>query len=923
MNFSIDIAIFLSFLALNLIVGLIYGQGVKNIQDYALGGRNFSTGALVATLVATLTTGSGFFIMLSKTYSDGIYYILASSGIAISLLITAIFFIPRMKEFLGKTSVAEAMGDIYGKHIRIIVAVAGIIGTIGMIAVQFKAFGNIFHYFLGFPEIFSIILAGSVVTIYSAFGGVRSVTFTDVLQFATFGVAIPLVGLLIWHQIYQMEGFSLLLALEDPKFDIRLVFDINNHKSWEMLPIFLYFAMPMLEPTFCQRIFLGRDVQQVKKAFIIAAAICLLLRLAIEWIPFLIYNVDPTIAPNQLLSYIIDHYTYPGLKGLIIVSITALAMSTADSIINSSSVLFSHDVCHPLNLVVKRELLVSRFFGFALGVGAMALAINGGDLLSIILTSTSFYTPIVVPPLALTILGFRSSTKSVLIGIGVGFITVCVWKLFEIQMDCIIFATIANLIALIASHYLLKQPGGWVKKVDDQISANKAHKLNYYQRLIKAVKAFSLTAFLRKQAPLSELTYTGFGVYSILCTFTAMYSTENELLGIHGRVIFTIYQIMLVTGFLITLYPVWPPRIKNQIFIQAWFNLAIFYMLAVFSIFFVLLSKFTTLQCMVFTMNTVIVITLAGWRVGGGMMFLGSYLGLQLYKYCFYQEVPLTADFAPQALILYALLLLSSVVVIFLKPTQDYRELLDEKIDYLTSNINDYKVELYKALELKYEFLRNLQHEARTPITGITSMAQVIDESYDKIPEEKRRKAIHDIALNAERLETYVNNLIDLSKLSSLKYDLKLEEVNLSALLEQKIKRISKLYIPDNEQDSRQFILNITPDIMKRCDEYYIGRTIENIIMNAIQFCQKGKIEITLSQDEGVIKFSVKDQGIGIPKENLKDIFGAFTTSMKTKTASGGRGVGLALAKTVVELHAGYIKAESDEKSWTKVSFVF
>ena len=85
MNFNIDIAIVIGFLILTLVVGLGHGQKVKNIKDYALGGRNFSTGALVATIVATYASGSGFFVTLSKTYSDGFYYMFASAGIGVSL----------------------------------------------------------------------------------------------------------------------------------------------------------------------------------------------------------------------------------------------------------------------------------------------------------------------------------------------------------------------------------------------------------------------------------------------------------------------------------------------------------------------------------------------------------------------------------------------------------------------------------------------------------------------------------------------------------------------------------------------------------------------------------------------------------------------------------------------------------------------
>ncbi len=921
MHLTLDTGIFLAFLALNLVVGLYYGRGVKTIQDYALGGRNFSTGALVATLVATAASGSGFFIMLSKTYSDGFYYVIAGAGMAISFYITAIFFIPKMGEFLGKTTIAEAMGDLYGKHVRIIVAVAGTIGSMGIIAVQFKAFGNIFHYFLGFPEIFSILLAGSVVTIYSAFGGIRSVTFTDVLQFVTFGVAIPLVGLLIWHQLYETESFSVMAAFEHPKFDISAVFNIGNPKMWEMVPIFLYFAMPMLEPTFCQRIFIGRNVAQVKKAFILAAVIFFLVRLSIEWIPFLVFNVDPNIPPNHLLSYIIDHYTYTGLKGLIIISITALAMSTADSFINSSSVLFSNDICKPLNIVTKNELIIPRIFAFALGVGSVVLALSATDLLSIILGAASFYTPIVVPPLGLTILGFRSSAKSVLIGMASGFVTVVVWNLLDIETDCIIFATLVNLIFLMGSHYLLKQPGGWVGIKDtrylDELRDKKARSRT---KFIKSIKEFSFAAFLKNHSPSSELTYTGFGVYCIFYTFTTMYSTQHNLRGEQGGTILLMYQIMLVTGVVMALYPIWPPRIKNEIVVQSWWNIAIFYMLSLFSMFFVLLSEFTSLQCMVFTMNTVVAITLTGWRLGSLVILTGFYAGFEMFKWHAGQEIDI--DFAPEVIILYTLLLLSSVVVIFLKPKQEQQELSDEKIDHLEYRISDYRDELYRATELKNEFLRNIQHEARTPITGITSMAQVIDEIYDKLPEARRRQAIHDMAMNAERLESYVNNLIDLSELSSMKYKLKIQEVNLSNLVREKLDKVCKLYIPESTKASRDFKLKITQDIIAHCDEYYMGRTIENIIINAVQYCKQGVIHITLTPNKDGIEFSVKDEGIGIPTEDMKDIFGAFITSSKTKTPAGGRGVGLALAKKVIDLHKGTITAESDGKSWTKVGFV-
>src|ERR1700735_1798432 len=101
MSLNIDIVIFVLFLIANLAVGLSYGRKVKTIRDYALGDRNFSTTALVATIVATWSTGSVFFVSLSEIYSDGLYFFVPSFCAVFQMLFIAYLLVPRMGEFLG------------------------------------------------------------------------------------------------------------------------------------------------------------------------------------------------------------------------------------------------------------------------------------------------------------------------------------------------------------------------------------------------------------------------------------------------------------------------------------------------------------------------------------------------------------------------------------------------------------------------------------------------------------------------------------------------------------------------------------------------------------------------------------------------------------------------------------------------------
>jgi len=321
---------------------------------------------------------------------------------------------PRMGEFFGTASVAEGMGNMYGPSVRIITAIAGTIGAAGAVAVQFRVFGNIISYFSDITATSAIVVSGLVVTIYSAFGGMRAVTITDIFQMFVFGFAIPIIGIVIWNQLdldhFLVADFFQNSSDTHQKFNISAVLDLGNPKFWQMIPLMIYFLTPSMFPAIYQRMIMGKDIKQVKKACLVSAVLLLVIKLATAWIPFLIFNINPNIEPGYLPAYIISNYTFIGLKGLMVIGVIAMAMSTADSNINIASVLFAHDICAPLSIGRNRELLLSKLFSILLGVIAIALALRGGDLFSIILLANGFYMPVITVPLIVSILGFRSST---------------------------------------------------------------------------------------------------------------------------------------------------------------------------------------------------------------------------------------------------------------------------------------------------------------------------------------------------------------------------------------------------------------------------------------------------------------------------------------------------------------------------------
>lgn len=466
---NIDLIIVIAFLTINLSVGLYYGRGIKTIKEYAIGDRNFSTATIAATIIATWISGSDFAVGISETYSEGIWYLVAGAGDIFALLIIGYIFGPRMKEFFGSLSVAESMGTLYGKKVRIITAVCAIAHGTGQIALQIKIFSTIFSHFLKFSSVTATLVSSFIVIIYSAWGGIKAVTFTDVIQFFTFGIFIPMFAVFIWQIFGDFEIISA-ATQDNPLFDFKQLFDPTGEKFWPYFFLLLYFSIPSLNSTMFQRTLMARNTDQIKRSFSIAAFVALLVHLFACFIGLITLAHNSTLDSNNVVMHIIDNYSFVGLKGITLIGIMAMIMSTADSWINTSSVIFSHDLCKPLGIEARNELFVSRIFSIFIGICAVFLALSATSLLKLLLLSANFYKPIITVPLILAILGFRSSTKAVLIGmISVGG-SAFVWKTFitpKTGVDSVVPAMAMNLVAFIGSHYLLKQSGGWINRNED------------------------------------------------------------------------------------------------------------------------------------------------------------------------------------------------------------------------------------------------------------------------------------------------------------------------------------------------------------------------------------------------------------------------------------------------------------------------
>jgi signal transduction histidine kinase len=213
-----------------------------------------------------------------------------------------------------------------------------------------------------------------------------------------------------------------------------------------------------------------------------------------------------------------------------------------------------------------------------------------------------------------------------------------------------------------------------------------------------------------------------------------------------------------------------------------------------------------------------------------------------------------------------------------------------------------------EAQRAKSEFLANMSHELRTPMHSILSFSQLGLKKLETADKAKILKYFNRIQTSGDRLLILLNDLLDLSKLEAGHMDLKIKTANLQLTLESCLNE-QELQIADK---NLQITTSIKGDCVGDFDKVRMGQVITNLLSNAIKFTPDGKsISIAITTDKSpTLCFSIEDEGVGIPEDELEEVFDKFIQSSKTKTSAGGTGLGLSICKEIISSHHGKIWAE-------------
>lgn len=249
------------------------------------------------------------------------------------------------------------------------------------------------------------------------------------------------------------------------------------------------------------------------------------------------------------------------------------------------------------------------------------------------------------------------------------------------------------------------------------------------------------------------------------------------------------------------------------------------------------------------------------------------------------------------------------------KETIARNKLLREKSDeltFLTGQLQDANQELIVKDKQKDEFLDTVAHELKTPITGIRAATELIMDDED-MPKEIKAQFLSNILQDSDRLSRLIHNILDFEKLSTGRQQLDIQRHTIKKTIDKAITSISQIASKKDIEITNDSLV----DFEFSYDEDRILQVLTNLLSNAIKFCEPktGKIIVDYKMLNGFVEVYVKDNGKGVPEEDINYIFDKFYQSSDQNTIKPqGSGLGLAISKQIVENHHGKIWVKKGKK---------
>lgn len=231
------------------------------------------------------------------------------------------------------------------------------------------------------------------------------------------------------------------------------------------------------------------------------------------------------------------------------------------------------------------------------------------------------------------------------------------------------------------------------------------------------------------------------------------------------------------------------------------------------------------------------------------------------------------------------------------------------ELNRLTDSFNVLLNKMQVLEDSRQEFVSNVSHELKTPITSMKVLADSLL-MQEEVPNEMYREFMTDIVEEIDRENKIITDLLTLVKMDKKAAGLNIEPVNINALLELLLKRIKPLAAKRNIE----VVFESFREVIGEVDEVKISLAFSNLIENAVKYNEDGgSVHVSLNADHKFFYVKVQDNGVGIPEECQSQVFERFYRVDKARSReTGGTGLGLAITRNAILMHKGAIKLYSE-----------
>lgn len=422
---NIDWAIIVLYFLFMIGIGVYSAFRVKDSDDFAVAGNKIIWPVLFATLSASFLGGGSSMGRAGQTFNDGYVFLFAASGFAIQTFLTGWLIAPKLKRYPGAQTLGDIMEVHYGGVARLLSAVLSLLFCIGILGAQALAIGTIFQAILGISITAGILIGMCIVMVYSVAGGMWAVIQTDVIQFMLLGIFLP-VTLIIG--LYQIGGpAELVAALPVGHFSV-----IGSYEIATFITIFVAFMLgeALVQP-YAQRAFCAPDPKNAQKGYMLSGLFGLLFFTITATLGLVAVVLFPDIAPDQALPTLVKSILPIGVTGLVLAALLAVVMSTADSYLNSTAVVFVRDIYSKhvnTKATSKQHLKIERWVSLIVGVAATLFALTATSIVDALLMSYALWAPTMIIPLIGAVLFDVMSKRAAISAIVLGGATTALWN---------------------------------------------------------------------------------------------------------------------------------------------------------------------------------------------------------------------------------------------------------------------------------------------------------------------------------------------------------------------------------------------------------------------------------------------------------------------------------------------------------------